>query len=120
MNNKLNLNNVATTPYTHATKKESIKSDTKPNTQDCHTINNGNQAAECYGRILVKQADKTNNAEMVKNVKDSIEFFVKNPNLAKSAVKASDDAFEILSAIEAANAYEKACCGILDAAYNKH
>ena len=118
MNNKLNLNNVQNN-YNHSIKKDETKVVPKISEKNKEITNNGTQAAESYGRILVKQADKIDNAEMIKSVKDSIEFFVQNPKLAAAAVKASDDAFDILCADESANAYEEACCGVIDAAYNR-
>ena len=56
---------------------------------------------------------------MVQIVKDSIDFFVENPDLAAASVRAGDDAYELLEAAGVKDAYEKACCGSCDAAYFK-
>ena len=81
-------------------------------------VNDGAQAADSYGRILVRKGN-FDNAQMVQSVKDSIDFFIENPELAAATVKAGDDAYELLEAAGAKDAYEKACCGSCDAAYNK-
>ena len=82
------------------------------------SINDGTQAADTYGRILVKSG-KIVNPEMVQSVKDSIEFFERYPELAVATVKSVDDAEELLEALEISDAFEKACCGAYDAAYSK-
>ena len=48
-----------------------------------------------------------------------MDVFMKNPKLAMHAINAGDHAYELMEAEGVANAYEKACCGSLDAAYEK-
>ena len=48
-----------------------------------------------------------------------MEMFMKNTQLALHAINTGDHAFELLQADSVENAYEKACCGSLDAAYEK-
>ncbi len=115
--NKLNINNLHKT-YTPSAKKEDAKPQPKAEETTPEVINDGTQAADSYGRILVRKG-KFDNAEMVQNIKDSIDFFVQNPELAAASVKAGDDAYELLEAAGVQNAYEKSCCGACDAAYLK-
>lgn len=115
--NKLNINNLHKT-YTPNLKKEEAKAETKAEEYAPEIVGDGTQAAESYGRILVKKG-KLENPEMVQNIKDSIDFFVQNPELAAASVKASDDAYELLQAEGANDAYEKACCGACEAALAK-
>ncbi len=116
--NKLNINNNLHTPYTTSAKKEDKKPQPKAEETAPEIINDGTQAAESYGRILVRKG-KFDNAQMVQSVKDSIDFFVENPELAAATVKAGDDAYELLEAAGVEDAYEKSCCGSCDAAYLK-
>ena len=118
INNKLNLSNVHNT-YTHGIKRDEIKTALSNEISNETAIQSESKISDSYGRILVKQPDKADNTDMVKRVRDSIDFFVSHPKLAAAAVKASDDAFDILSADEASNAYENACLGIIDAAYER-
>lgn len=53
------------------------------------------------------------------NFKADMDVFMKNPKLAMHAINAGDHAYELMEAESVANAYEKACCGSLDAAYEK-
>ncbi len=53
------------------------------------------------------------------NFKADMDMFMKNPQLAYSAISAADLAYELLDAEGVADAYEKSCCGALDAAYEK-
>ena len=53
------------------------------------------------------------------NFKADMDVFMKNPKLAMHAINAGDHAYELMEAEGVANAYEKACCGSLDAAYEK-
>ena len=115
--NKLNINNLHKT-YTPSAKKEDAKPQPKAEETTPEVINDGTQAADSYGRILVRKG-KFDNVEMVQNIKDSIDFFVQNPELAAASVKAGDDAYELLEAAGVQNAYEKSCCGACDAAYLK-
>ena len=82
-------------------------------------LDDGTHAADCYGRILVKQSDKVDNPDMIQCVKDSLEFFLTNPELASAAVKSADDAYDLLLGDDVEDAYEKSCCGALDAAYER-
>ena len=118
INNKLNLGNVHNT-YTHGIKKDEIKTALSNEIPNETAIQTESKISDSYGRVLVKQPDKTDAADMVKRVRDSIDFFVQHPKLAAAAVKASDDALDILSADGASNAYENACLGIIDAAYER-
>ncbi len=119
LNNKLNLNNVRSASYA-----PNLKSEEEPKPQitfegnSSETIEDGTKAAESYGRVLVKQAGKIDNPEMVQCVKDSVDAFLNNPKLAAAAVKSGDDAYELLLAQGANDAYEKACCGA-SAAFNE-
>ena len=115
--NKVNINNIHKT-YTPSAKKEEAKPQAKVEETSPEIINDGTQAAESYGRILVRKG-KFDNAQMVQSVKDSIDFFVENPDLAAASVRAGDDAYELLEAAGVKDAYEKACCGSSDAAYFK-
>ncbi len=115
--NKLNINNIPKA-YTPSAKKEDAKPQPKAEETAQEFVNDGAQAADSYGRILVRKGN-FDNAQMVQTVKDSIDFFIENPELAAATVKAGDDAYELLEAAGAKDAYEKACCGSCDAAYNK-
>lgn len=121
LNNKLNLNNVRSTSYTPSVKgEEEIKPLPKAECcENCEVKGDGTKAAESYGRVLVKHAGKSENPETVQCVKDSIDFFLKHPELASAGAKAVDDAHELLLASGAADAYEKACCGACDAVYDR-
>lgn len=118
LDNNVNINK-ASRAYTHKVQKNDKN---VPSTQHeevaPEVLNDGTQAADSYGRILVKSG-KIENPEMVQSVKDSIEFFVKYPELAAAAVKSVEDAEELLEALEVSDAFEKACCGAFDAAYSK-
>ncbi len=116
--NKLNINNNLHTTYTTSAKKEENKPQPRQEEAAPEIINDGTQAAETYGRILVRKG-KFDNSQMVQSIKDSIDFFVENPDLAAASVKAGDDAYELLEAAGVKDAYEKACCGSCDAAYFK-
>ncbi len=122
LDNNFNINN-ANRAYAPNFKKGEEIVDTKlQKRQDdmpVEILNDGAQAAESYGRILVKQAGKVDNPEMVQCVKDAVDFYLSHPNLAQAGVKACDDAYELLNAQGAQDAYEKACCGACDAAENK-
>lgn len=115
--NKLNINNVRNA-YTPNLKKDDNKVQSKFDDSAPEIVGDGAQAAESYGRILVKKG-KIENPEMIQNIKDSIDFFLQNTDVAAAAVKASDDAYELLEAEGASDAYEKACCGACSAALNK-
>lgn len=115
INNNVNLNNVHNTYAPKSKKPESANISAQDDNREVIT-NDGTKAAESYGRILV---NKSNNTEMIQGVKDAMEFFMQNPELAAAAVRSSDDAYELLEAQETDNAYEKACCGACDAAYDR-
>ena len=53
------------------------------------------------------------------NFKSDMDIFMKNPQLAYNALNAGDLAYELMSAVDVDDAYEKSCCGALDAAYEK-
>ncbi len=116
--NKLNINNNLHTTYTPSAKKEETKPQPKVEEAAPEVINDGTQAAESYGRILVRKGN-FDNAQMVQSIKDSIDFFVENPDRVAASVRAGDDAYELLEASGAKDAYEKSCCGSCDAAYFK-
>ncbi len=118
LDNNFNINN-ANRAYTPNLKKGEETVDAKPQKRPgdmpVEILNDGAQAAESYGRILVKQAGKVDNPEMVQCIKDAVDFYLNNPQLAQAGVKAGDSAYELLSAQGANDAYEKACCGACDA-----
>ena len=116
--NKLNINNNLHTTYTPSAKKEETKPQPKFEEAAPEVINDGTQAAESYGRILVRKGN-FDNAQMVQSIKDSIDFFVENPDRVAASVRAGDDAYELLEASGAKDAYEKSCWGSCDAAYFK-
>ena len=116
--NKLNINNNLHTTYTPSAKKEETKPQPRVEETAPEVINDGTQAAESYGRILVRKGN-FDNAQMVQSIKDSIDFFVENPDRVAASVRAGDDAYELLEAAGAKDAYEKSCCGSCDAAYFK-
>ena len=118
IDNNVNINK-ATRTYTHKVSKNDKNVSLSQNEDVIQeSINDGTQAADTYGRILVKSG-KIVNPEMVQSVKDSIEFFERYPELAVATVKSVDDAEELLEALEISDAFEKACCGAYDAAYSK-
>ena len=118
IDNNVNINK-ATRTYTHKVSKNDKNVSLSQNEDVIQeSINDGTQAADTYGRILVKSG-KIVNPEMVQSVKDSIEFFERYPELAVATVKSVDDAEELLEALEVSDAFEKACCGAYDAAYSK-
>ena len=117
INNKLNLNNVHST-YTPSFKKEDDAKCAQNIKQESQIEkNDGSKAADAYGRILVKQP-RVDSPETIEGVKQDLEFFMKNPELAAAAVKSADNTYELLCADGVEYAYEKACCGACDAAYN--
>lgn len=118
LDNNVNINKASHT-YTHKVQKND-KNVPAPQHEEVapEVLNDGTKAADSYGRILVKSG-KIENPEMVQSVKDSMEFFVKYPELAAAAVKSVEDAEELLEALEVSDAFEKACCGAFDAAYSK-
>lgn len=118
VDNNMNINKTSRAYTPSVSKNDNNKSVQQREEVAQESLNDGTQAADSYGRILVKSG-KVDNAEMVQSVKDSIDFFVNNPELAAAAVKAGDDAEELMSALEVADAYEKACCGACEAAYSK-
>lgn len=118
LDNNVNINKASRT-YTHNVLKNG-KSIPVPQPEEVEpeALNDGTQAADSYGRILVKSG-KIENPEMIQSVKDSMDFFEKYPELAAAAVKSVEDAEELLEALEVSDAFEKACCGAFDAAYSK-
>ena len=62
---------------------------------------------------------KEDDTKCAQNIKQDLEFFMKNPELAAAAVKSADNTYELLCADGVEYAYEKACCGACDAAYNR-
>lgn len=120
LDNNMNINNAGRTYHRNIKKGEEAKPQaTSENFAAETTLHDGTKAAESYGRILVK-SQKIDNADMVKSVKEALDFYIKNPELARLAVKAGDDAYELLEAMDEECAYEKACCGSCDAAYSKN
>lgn len=115
--NKLNINNVRNA-YTPNLKKDETKQSVLPEDVAVDFLEDGTQAAESYGRILVKKG-AIENPEMVKSVKESLDFFMANPKIAAACNKSADQAFELLEADGVDCAYEKACCGAIDATYSK-
>ena len=88
----VNLNNVRSS-YTPSLKKDDSKSkQVQEEFLPTEVLQDGTNAAEAYGRVLVSQSGKIDNPETVKCVKDSVDFFINNPELASAALKASDDA----------------------------
>lgn len=51
------------------------------------------------------------------NFKADMDVFMKNPKLASQTIKAGDLGYEMLEAQGVADAYAKACCGSIDAAF---
>ncbi|DAB24675.1 TPA: hypothetical protein CPT85_03055 [Candidatus Gastranaerophilales bacterium HUM_21] len=119
LDNNLNINNAGRAYTPNLKKGEDVKPQTKQEETPVEIINDGTQAADSYGRILVKQAGKVDNPEMVKSIKDAVDFYINNQHLVAAGVKAGDDAYELFHADEMPNAYEKACCGSCDAVYKK-
>lgn len=119
LDNNVNINKTSRT-YTHKVQKNDKNVPVSQHEEDIahEVLDDGTKAADSYGRILVKSG-KTENPEMVQSVKDSMEFFVKYPELAAAAVKSVEDAEDLLNALEVSDAFEKACCGAFDAAYSK-
>lgn len=70
------------------------------------------QPGEVIGRSMVKKSSSV-------NFKADMDAFMNNPQLAASAIKAGDFAYEMMEADGVANAYEKSCEKSLDAAYEK-
>lgn len=120
LNNKLNLNSVRSASYTPNFKgEEEAKPQPHVEAEAAEIKGDGTKAAESYGRALVKQSGKVENPEMVQCVKDSVDAFLKNPDIVAAGVKSADDSYELLMAQGAADAYEKACCGSCDAVYDR-
>ena len=120
LNNKLNINNLRST-YNNTPnfkKEEEVKPQPKAE-ETPEIINDGTQAADAYGRSLVKQAGKIENPEMIQTIKDAVDFYISHPKVAAASVKSGDTSYELLKAQGANDAYEKACCGSCDAAYAK-
>lgn len=112
--NKINLSKIHNAYTPNLRKEDTEKSQQKSDNISPEIVDNGTQAAESYGRILVKKG-KVENPEMVQCIKDSIDFFIDNPDLVAAGVKAADDAYELLQADGCPDAYEKSCSGACDA-----
>lgn len=82
------------------------------------TLEDGAKAADSYGRILVKPSN-IDSATPVQSVVDSLDYLLNNYEIAAAAMKASDDAYDLLLADNVPEAYEKSCSGAIDAAYTK-
>ena len=81
-------------------------------------LEDGSKAADSYGRILVKPS-RIDNTTPVQSVVDSLDFLLENYDTALAAMKATDDAYDLLLADGVSYAYEKACAGAIDAAHSK-
>ena len=118
LNNKLNLNNVRG-GYAPNFKKDEAKELPVKFEEDAPEVKgDGTQAAESYGRILVKQAGKADNPEMLQGIKEAMEFYANNPELAGRHMLAGDKMHELLEAEGVEHPYEEACCLACDEAYN--
>ena len=93
LDNNLNINNAGRAYTPNLKKGEDVKPQTKQEETPVEIINDGTQAADSYGRILVKQAGKVDNPEMVKSIKDAVDFYINNQHLVAAGVKAGDDAY---------------------------
>lgn len=51
--------------------------------------------------------------------KADMDAYMKNPEMARRAINAGDFAYDMMEAQDVAHAYEKACCGSLDASSYK-
>ena len=107
--NNFNINNIRK-PYSANVKKDECKDSTcKFDEADLSNIADGSIATESYGRALVKHAGSPS-SELVQSVKDSMDFFMNNPELVSKSMKACDDLHELLEADDVDHAYEQACC----------
>lgn len=108
LNNKLNMN--VRQSYTPNFKKGEVE--VKPEVKEEELLiadESALKAGESYGRALVKKAGKAENPEMIKGVQESIENFMKYPELHCAGAKAVDHAVDLGAS------YEQACCGAGDA-----
>lgn len=117
LDNNFNINNTgrAYTPNIKKGDDAESKLPKKAENIPSETVTDGTQAADTYGRILVKQTGKIENPEMVQCVKNAVDFYINNTDLVRAGMKACDDSFELMEADNVPYAYEKACCGICDA-----
>lgn len=118
LDNNVNINK-ASRAYTHKVQKND-KNVLAPQHEEVapEVLNDGTKAADSYGRILVKSG-KIENPEMVQSVKESIALFTEHPELVSAINKACDDLEDILSASDEKDAYEKACCAMIDAGHTR-
>lgn len=119
LDNNFNVNNNKRA-YSPNLKKndESPKFDVKFDEQSQEMLADGTKAADAYGRILVKSGN-IDNTTPISSIIESMDFLEKNYDLALASMKAVDDAYELLLAENCEDAYEKACCGSIDAAYSE-
>lgn len=105
LNNQLNIN--VRKAYTPNMKKESpeVKAEEAVVEETIMPEGNSLNARDSYGRALVKKAEKTDNPEMVKRVKEATEIYMKNSEQLK------DDMAMIDLACALGGSYEDACCG---------
>lgn len=111
LDNNVNINN-ANRAYTPNLKKgEEVKPQAKAEIEaPAEMLNDGTQAADSYGRILVRQTGKIENPEMVKTVQDAIDFYIKNSDIAAKHVKNGDIAYCAYKADGEEYPYEDMCC----------
>ena len=119
LDNNFNVNNNKRT-YSPNVKKseEAPKVGPKFDETTQEMLVDGRKAADAYGRILVK-AGNIDSTTPVSEIIESLDFLKNNYDLALASMKATDDAYELLLAENCPDAYEKACCGAIDAAYSK-
>lgn len=120
LDNNMNINSAGRAYAPNFKKNEDVKSQVKLDEEmEPEVLNDGVQAADSYGRILVKQSGKViDNPEMVKCVQDAIDFYVKNSDIAQKHVKNGDLAYQAFEKDGDEHAYEDMCCISCDAAYS--
>jgi len=114
LDNNFNVNNKrAYTPKLEKNDRAN-KSDVKTSNNTLEGLDDGIKAADAYGRILVK-SDKIDSSTPITAIVEDLDFLLDNYDLTLAAMNTVDDAYDLLLAQESENAYEKACCGAIDA-----
>lgn len=111
LNNNLNVGGMRQN-YTPGFKEKKTEPTVEQKTEQIPADDKKPQPGEVLGRSMVKKASSV-------NFKADMDAFMKNPALAERTIKAGDVAYELMEALDVSDAYAKACCGSLDAAYDK-
>ena len=112
LNNNLNINigKGCAPNFKKGSKEKPAVEQNEPKPEQ--TVSSKNQPGEVLGRSQIKKPGDV-------NFKADMKAFEKNPALAAKSISAGDLAYELMDAQGIPNAYEKSCCGSIDAAQSK-